>query len=352
MKTIGRILIILSVIFFTLSLAMYLVEGHWAGNEDFQSLGNAIWFSLVTVTTVGYGDLSPSSRGGQFVTVCLFAFSVGVFSFLLSKIESIVSERHRMRELGMDGTNFKGHIVICGWCRIAQVALKELLAAERQVAVITEDANSIPLIRQLGDPSLLFVTVGDPSSEEALGRANILVARTVIAASDDDTQNLITALEIRRINPNARMVVATKRAELRSTLTSTGVTYVASPFELSGRLVASAAFEPEVALFIDDVTSGAADDENDDNGYDLQQFSIPPNSALVNQTINQLNATLKQIQGPMLLAIAKHTGGGHYQIYPHPAENMTIYPYDSLIVLGNNSQNQRVGEMLGVIQGR
>lgn len=351
MKQVLKYIGIIGVIFVLLSNLLWLLEGGKGLGDNYY---DAYWFTMVTLTTVGYGDMSPETFIGKLSAVLIFVFSIGVFSFLITRIETLVAERNRMRALGMDGTKFKNHVVVCSWSRIALVAIKELLAAGRQVAVITEDPNSIPLIQELGGRDVLFVTVGDPTSEEALGRARLTDANTIVAASDDDTLNLIVALEGRRLKPDARVVVSTKRAELRNTLQSSGVTYVASPFELSGRLVASAAFEPEVAKFIEDVSSGAGDDEKDggDPGYDLQQFSVPENSQLVNQSVAQIAHTLRQMHGPLLVAVAKHTGNGQYDLFPHPQDNMVLYPYDSLIVLGNPSQNGRVAQMLGVIQGR
>ena len=355
MKQIFRYISIIGVIFVGLAFMEYVVEIRHA--EEVNGFGDALWYTMVTITTVGYGDIYPETVGGRLVAVCMFMFSVALFSFLLTRIETIVSERGRLKALGMQGTKFTQHVVVCSWSRIALVAIKELLAAGRQVAVITETADSIPLIQQIGDPRVLFVTVGDPSSEEALARVNISQANTVVAASDDDTLNLIVAIEAGRLQPNARIVVSTKRAELRNTLTASGVTYVASPFELSGRLVASAAFEPEVAKFIEDVTSGA-DDLSDsagaagDAGYDLQQFTLPPTCPLVNQNVAQVSATMRQIQGPLIVAVAKHTGDGEYQLFPHPDDHIVLYPHDSLIVLGNTEQNGRVSQMLGVVQGR
>ncbi len=349
MKQMIRWFSVIGGIFVALALLEYWVEG--GSDSGPQTIMDSFWYTMVTITTVGYGDYYPETTGGRLVAVLMFIFSVGIFSFLITRIETVVAERHRLKALGMDGTKFEGHVVVCSWSRIASVAIKELLAAGRQVAVVTEKADSIPLIQELGDPRVLFVTVGDVTSEEALARVNITRANTVVAASDDDTLNLIVAIEAGRLQPTARIVVSTKRAELRHTLTATGVTYVASPFELSGRLVASAAFEPEVALFIEDVTSGA-DDDGEEDGYDLQQFTLPQASSLVNQSVAQINHTLRQIQGPMLLAVAKHIGNGEYNLFPHPDENLVLYPHDSLIVLGNGAQNGRVSQMLGVIQGR
>lgn len=341
-----KLVSLLGTIFIALTLLIWLVE--LKGRD--MSFIDAFWYSAVTVTTVGYGDIFPETTAGRIAGLLLFAFSITVFTFLVSTIQREVAARQRQKELGMDGTKFSNHVAICGWSRIAGVALRELLAADRKVAIITRNPEDVPLIRQLGTEKSIFVTVGDSTAEEALERANVLLANTVVAAADDDTENLIVALHIRRLNPGARIVVATKRPELRSTLTATGVTYVASPFELSGRLIASAAFEPEVAQFVEDVTSGADDD--DDEGYDLQQFTIPATSSLANLTAGQVMGALRQIQGPLLVGVAKAVGNGHYKVFPHPDEQMPVSPSDSLIVLGNPSQNGRVAQMLGVVQGR
>jgi voltage-gated potassium channel len=253
----------------------------------------------------------------------------------------------------METTKFTDHVVICAWSHISQVALDEILAAGRRVAVIAEDPDDLPFIQEHATPDRLFVTAGALTAEETLKRVNVKAASTVIAAADDDTNNLIVALEIRQMNPRARIVVSIRRAELRSTLTASGVTYVASPFEMSGRLLASAAFEPEVAKFVEDVTSGADDEESDvDPGYDLQQFSLPAGSRLCNNTVLELQGKLRNINGPLLVAVAKYQSDGDYELFPHPDDDVVVRENDSIIVLGNPAENDRVSEMLGVIQGR
>jgi Trk K+ transport system NAD-binding subunit len=196
--------------------------------------------------------------------------------------------------------------------------------------------------RQWTGGAEVFITFGEPTQEVLRERMNALAADTAVIASADDTFNMITALNLRPLNPKMRIVVALQREELRSTMMASGVTYVASPNELSGRLVASAAFEPEVAHFIEDVTSGV------DEGYDLQQFRA---AALAGKSVSEIRAELEAIDGPLLVAIAQKSGSDH-KVLAHPERGLKVSAEDYLIVLANDDQSDRFSAKYQVKQGR
>ena len=120
------------------------------------------------------------------------------------------------------------------------------------------------------------------------------------------------------------------------------VTYVASPNELSGRLVASAAFEPEVAKFIEDVTSGA------DDGHDLQQYQA---GALAGLTVGEVREKLFEIDGPLLIAVAHAEAEGH-RVFAHPEKSRQLGVNDHLIVLATRAQSERLSARYKSVQGR
>ncbi|MFP4050906.1 MAG: NAD-binding protein [Thermoplasmata archaeon] len=125
---------------------------------------------------------------------------------------------------------------------------------------------------------------GDPSKAEILKEAGIDRASVVILCMDDDSKNLITALHIKDRNPSARLIVKTNRSELKETKEIAGVTFVTKPHELSGRLVASAAFEPDVANLIDDITTAT-----NVGGYDLREYVLSNKG-----TVKNLSGELKE----------------------------------------------------------
>lgn len=347
-QKIWPLLVFVGVLYSSCCILLWIFE---AGNSpSIHTFWDVMWYGIVTLSTVGYGDIYPVTTGGRIAGSILVVFTLTTVGFMISVISNAVLETKEMEALGLNGTKFKNHIVICGWSPVSRVALQELLVTGQQIAVITEKQENLAAIRDLGVKKNLFVTFGDPTAPKILERANINTARVVLVTTDSDTKNLIAAINVKSMNPKARIIVSISREELKQTMTVAGVTYVASPFELSGRLAASAAFEPEVALFIDDITS-AAEDEGDE-GYDLQQFTVPKGSDVVNLTVQQFRALMEQKGGPLLLALATKTNDTPYKIQPHPTGNARIAEGTIVIVLGNETQNSVLCKILGVCQGR
>jgi voltage-gated potassium channel len=338
LKLIGSIYV---VVFFSVAEGMYLVENA-AKDTKFTSLGDSLWYCVVTLSTVGYGDVYPVTTAGRVLAGIFILFTLTTIGFLLTAFNESVLEVKRMEEHGLIPTAMKGHVIVCGFGPLVRTALAELVAADRQVAVIVDRPEDIELARQWTHDEA-FVTSGDPTQEVLRERLNALAAETAVVASADDTLNMITALNLRHLNPALRIVVALQREELRQTMKASGVTYVASPNEMSGRLVASAAFEPEVAHFIEDVTSGA-----DEEGHDLQQFRAAP---LAGKTVDEIRKELESIDGPMLVAVAQK-GTSEHKVLAHPPKTLKVAAEDYLIVLTNGVQADRFSSKYHIKQGR
>ena len=311
---------------------------------------DALWWSTVTLGTIGYGDHYPVSLGGR-LTAGLFIMTTMVFiAIVLSGIQSAVIDYNRMRWLGMTGTELEEHVIVCGWSSISKVAIPELIAAGRKVAVICEDQTEIALIKELDESSEdLFITVGDTTALPALERVNHLKAHTIIIATSEDTTNLISSLNVRANNPDVRIIVYVQRPELRQTFSASGVTYVASPFEIGGRLVASAAFEPEVALLVDTMTSGLSD-------CDIQQFTVTKESSAVGVSVDEVRKDMIANNGALLIAVAEINpdadGGEGWDVKGNPSPKKKLESGEIIIFMGTPGENQVVSDRLNVKQGR
>lgn len=333
------LLLILSVV--SAILFFSLEEGH--------SLKTSLYWALITMTTVGYGDVPVTSDGGRIISVILACFGILLYGYIAAVIMSIVMESSLSGVFGMNKTKYKDHFVICGWTSLSDIVLSELLTEKRQIAVITEEQDDVIIIKRKGDPKNVFPIYGDPSKNEILEQANIREASVVILSMEDDSKNLITALHIKEMNPKARIIVRTTRAELKKTMKIAGVTYVVTPDVMAGRLIASAAFEPEVANFIEDVTSAT-----DIGGFDIRQYTISGAHA---GTVGSISKNLRSKTGTTLVAIAKikaQEGGreGRWEVSPNPGDNIKINPGDVVILLGNDEQYNKVKGYLDTEQGR
>jgi voltage-gated potassium channel len=314
-----------------------------------QSLENSIYWALITMTTVGYGDVSPGTTAGKVVSVLLALFGIFLYGYLGAVVMSIVMENSLSGVFGMKKCKFKNHFLICGWTPVSEVVLLELITANREVAVITEEKDEIPIIKRIEENEKVFPIYGDPSKSEILHQANIKDARVIILSMEDDSKNLITALHIGELNPRARIIVKTGRAELKKTMKIAGVTYVVTPHEMAGRLIASAAFEPEVANFVEDVTTGV-----DADGYDLRQYTI---SSEHQGTVAAISKALKERTKTTLVAVGtktikKGSREEKWEVFPNPDDQMMVKPGNVIIILGNNDQFKKVSSFLGITQGR
>lgn len=332
-----------------LLIALALLSGATFALFEGRTLGESLYWAIITMTTVGYGDFFPKTSQGQLVSIFLACCGILLYGYIGAVIMTVQMESSLSGVFGMKKCKFDNHFVICGWTPISEVVLKELLSANRNVAVITERKDDVPIIKRMEERGKVFPIYGDPSKTEILDQAKIRGARVVILSMDDDSKNLITALHIKELNPAARIIVKTSRPELKKTMRIAGVTYVVTPHEMAGRLIASAAFEPEVANFVEDVTTAT-----DIGGYDLQQYTIPKN---ISGTVAELSKNLKHKTDTTLIAIARRklhekTRETRWEVYPNPPGNVAVKPGEIVILLGNESQFKKVREYLGTSQGR
>jgi voltage-gated potassium channel len=331
-------------IFVAVAFALYAIEPSTPNGGHFDKLQDAFWFCIVTMSTVGYGDVYPVTAAGRAITGFFILFTLGTLGLLITAVSEAVMEVKRMEEHGLIGTRMKGHVIVCGFNAMARAALAELVAQDRPVALLCESQAEIEAARDFKKGGGMFITSGEPSQELFADRLNAKEADAVIVAMSDDTRNLIATLNMKAVNPNARLVVALQREELRQTLLAGGVTYIASPNELSGRLVASAAFEPEVALLLEDLMSSEV------GGSDMQQYTA---GDLGGRTVGELHKLLIELDGPLMVAIAKRTGNGNgFEVLPNPARDLRVEREDQVIVISNDEQAARLEGKFSMRQGR
>ena len=198
-ENIPRLFTVVIAIVFSSSILLFWVE------PDL-SLVDSFWWSIVTLTTVGYGDITPVTLAGRFIATVDMLVGIGVLAVLTAKIASTLVEQKNQERLGMKTYNPQNHIIICEWNYRAQNILKELRleSKTRQLPVVLiADIERKPL----DDDDLYFVR-GD-ASDDTLMRANLPEANTVIILGDDsleysnrDARVVLATLTVESINPD------------------------------------------------------------------------------------------------------------------------------------------------------
>ena len=221
----------------------YGTVGAYALREQFNGLDNlvdAFYFALVTGSTVGYGDITPSTPIARLfgmsvllVTVSSFAVALGVL--LTPAIEARLSKAlGRMTETQLD--LLENHVLVLGYGDLTEPILEEL-AKKAQYVVITEDTERARLLSERG----IDVFTADPSDVESLERARVDTARAVVVATNNDAEDALAILTARQLNPDIRIVAAASNRENVEKLKRAGADTVISPTTLGGHLMAESA---------------------------------------------------------------------------------------------------------------
>jgi voltage-gated potassium channel len=339
LSRIWKFLLLFVSVYVVAAVLFYLLDG---ARSD---LFNSFYWSIVTISTVGYGDVVPLTVGAKLVAMGTLFLQIFLLGYLISVITTTVNDESQRRALGTLGTDMKNHIIVLGYSDVGRAAVRELLTQDQTVAVVTESPEQVANVRSLGPESRLFVTYGPPADKDILTRVNVAEAHGIVVCTGDDATNMIAALNIRGMAPSVRIVVSVSRPELRETLRTAGVTYVASPSDMGGRLCASAAFEPEVAIALDEITAA-------DVKADMQEYVLRDTTPVSRQTVGEAESVIRSATGCLLVGHARRGPNGEFDATVNPPPELRLRPGDAILVLGQVANTARFRRWFGVDQGR
>jgi voltage-gated potassium channel len=309
------------------------------------NLFDSFYWSIVTISTLGYGDIVPVTVPAKVLTIVTLFVQIFLLGYLISVITTTVNEESQRRALGTLGTDMKNHIVVLGYSDVGRAAVRELLIQEQTVAVVVDRPEQVAHVRTLGPEDQLFVTYGPSADKEILQRVNISKAHSIVVCTPDDAANMIAALNVRAMAPHIRIVVSVSRPELRETLRTAGVTYVASPSDMGGRLCAEAAFEPDVAHAMEEISAA-------DVKADMQEYVLRETTPIARQTVGEAESLIRSSTGCLLVGYARPGADGEFETTVNPPADVRLQPGDAILVLGQIVNTNRFRQWFGVDQGR
>lgn len=326
-----RLLVILS----ATALIVVLGTGWYTLFEGWAVL-DALYMTVITLTTVGFGEVRPLSPTGQLFTIFLIILGVGMVAYGLSSIgeyllASDIVERIRNRRLMRAINEFTNHIIICGAGRVGRTAGDALREMGRDFVIIDPDPD---ICRELQDAGWTALN-GDATRDETLEEAAIERAGGLLVCTGNDSDNLFIVLSARSLNKELLIVARSVDAASESKMRLAGADKVISPYQIGGRQMANVVVRPHVAEFMDHVTLNT--------GLELwlEEVVIAPDSPAAGQTV--VEADIRRRTGAILVALMK----GEDQIMVTPDETTRLSPGDELIVLGTRSQLNSLEELVG-----
>jgi len=342
-KTITTLALLL-VAYPLLLLALMLAERGTDGNiKDF---GDALWWSVVTLTTVGYGDFYPATMLGKWLGSLFVLGSLGLFGLFVGTASDIIQERREEKRMGKNGTGFSGHTVLVGWDKFGRMVTTQLVNAGRKVAILTNDRELSDRIYDEFPAKQVFVCATGYNSTASMERVNIGAAGMVLVNLPDDTEKLICMLNIKKEHPQAPFMIVLENPDLKQTFYGAGVTYVLSKEELSSKLVASYIFEPDVALFTTDILARAVHEGD----YDIQQYQVSEGNPYEGWNFGDVFEDLKTKHNIVVVGIAKGRGEQR-ELIKLPDNEVKVERGDFLIMINNMTAERTIKKLFGLGEG-
>lgn len=343
-----NLLIILAAVaaYIIVTYLLFLAESGEEGS-NINNLPDAFWYTIVTLTTVGYGDYYPVSLFGRIVGLVFIIGSVSVIGYLIGQATNQYSAYLEKKRLGLLGTNFEHHIIVIGWDKFGKQVVDEVVGSGKQVAIIVNDKATVDLIHEAYSNQEVFVLYTDFSNMDAFSKANIEQAATVFINFPDDTEVLIYLLNLKKRYPDLNYVVSLSNPSLKETFAAAGVRYVVSKTEIASRLVASYTFEPDVALVAESIMTTALEGEE----YDLLEFRVSAQNPYLNKDYLDSYIDLKVEHDCVLVGINKKKDGRRI-LLKNPSKGVSIEEEDYLVMICSGEAKQKIKKLFGTSEGR
>src|SRR5213594_2853366 len=299
----------------------------------------SLYMSLITLTTVGYGEVHPlSSRGRVFASVLMLIGVTTVFASIAVLGETLLrlemSDYFERKRRDRMLKNMSGHYIVCGAGRVGRSVINELLRSDSTVVLID---NTVDRAKWATDKGVITL-VGDATKDEVLRWARVDTAKGLVAAISSDAENVYVALSAKVLNPQLVIAARASDDQAEEKLRRAGATTVFTPYSFIGHRLAQSMMRPHVATFLD---IASAFRQSSDLDLEIEQLQIDRSSRLVSNTLEQLR--LAKNYGVIVLAVQHKTGVKQF----NPPADTSIEAGDVLIAMGERPKLKLLEEEIG-----
>ncbi len=305
------------------TLGYVLIEG-WSGFD-------ALYMTVITLSTIGYGETHPLSAGGRAFTICLILGGVVAFLYASTEaIRSIVSGEMRVllgkQRMERQLAELRNHLIVCGFGRMGRLVCAEFAGQGISFVVVDREEESLEdFAMHHGIP-----LHGDATSDDVLRHAGIERARALVTVVASDADNLYTTMSARLLNDKLFIVARAEDAHSEQKLLRAGANRVVSPYRIGGNRVAQAVLRPTVMDFLELAT------QTEHVELQIEETRISARSPLVGSTLQ--DSRLRKDLGIIIVAIKKASG----RMIFNPPPETTLEVGDILIAMGDRRHLDRL----------
>lgn len=283
---------------------------------------DAIYLTVATVATVGYGDVVPVTPLGKAFAILLIVFGVGTAGYTLTLLVSVLVEGHIKNLFGrrtmlQQIAQLKHHVIVCGAGRVGQQVISGLRNSNIACVVIEENLDSVESLLE----DKVLVICGDAKQDKILQAAGVKQARVLVAALSNDADNVYVTLSAKSQNTSIMVVARAEEEEAESKLKQAGATTIISPSISGGRQILAAITHPASYDFLQNMFY------NQELHVDLAEIRVGKGSELVGKTAQEIWAN----KGLNLLIVAINR---NHQFLSTAIKKEIILAEDILIVVG------------------
>ncbi len=277
--------------------------------------------TVITISTVGFGEVHPLSKGGQIIAISVILG--GLFTSLraanligMTMLSTYQLRNQKKMQRLID--EMSGHVVLCGYGRLGKIVRRELEGLGKDFVIISDDEDCQQELTASGIPCL----IGDATTEESLKAAGIERASGVIAAISSDAGNVFITLSARELNADCPIVARAEDPSSAKKLKLVGATSVVTPYQMGGKRLAQAFLRPG-AVGLADLALGSTDNE-----VLIQEIELPAGNG---QASSLRTLDLGKRYG--LIAIGVRRSGGADLVF-NPSADQELNAGNHLLVMG------------------
>ncbi|WP_047152023.1 potassium channel family protein [Aneurinibacillus tyrosinisolvens] len=286
---------------------------------------DALWLTVISVLTIGYGDLVPRTFAGKVFTLIIIPIGIGVVSYALgvfvaSVVEGKLSKTMEKRKMERKIKRLENHIIVCGIGRVGQQVSAQLASEGISVVVVDRDVTMLEKMAK----GFLHIE-GDATDDYTLHQAGIERAAGLVATLPEDADNVFISLTAKGMNPTIHIVARAEKYESEEKLLRAGADKVINPSSIGGRRMAMSIIKPVSVDFVDTILHSHEED------YGVEEIVFQDSSVLAHKMLKE--ARVREEYGVTIVAIKRGA-----MIISNPGPEETLEPGDVVIVFGTKKQ--------------